>query len=55
MKKVTVDQVHEFMKLHYKADRFEGRNNADWGKDYSMNLAHYYCSSSFSRFHLLLI
>ncbi|MEY0425808.1 hypothetical protein AB7533_21190 [Providencia rettgeri] len=39
MKKVTVDQVHEFMKLHYKADRFEGRNNADWGKDYSTNLA----------------
>ncbi|MEX6147125.1 hypothetical protein AB6G26_24140 [Providencia hangzhouensis] len=39
MKKVTVDQVHEFMKLHYKADRFEGRNNADWGKDYSRCIA----------------
>nr|WP_181374716.1 hypothetical protein [Pectobacterium carotovorum] len=39
MKKVTAEQVHDFMKLHYKKDRFEGRNNSDWGKDYSMCIA----------------
>lgn len=30
---------YEFLKAHYKHDRFEGRNNNSWGKDYSACIA----------------
>lgn len=39
MQEVTVEQVYEFLKQHYKHDRFEGRNTETWGSDYSMTVA----------------
>lgn len=29
-------KAHELLAKHYKFERFEGRNNNIWGKDYSM-------------------
>lgn len=28
-----------FIREHYKHDRFEGRNDATWGRDYSYRVA----------------
>jgi hypothetical protein len=36
---VTREHHYQFLKQHYKHDRFEGRNGNGWGKDYSSNVA----------------
>lgn len=32
---LSESDVHTFLREHYKADRFEGRNNSTWGTDFS--------------------
>ncbi len=38
---VTPEQHYEFLKQHYRAARFEERNNDSWGTAYSQHIADY--------------
>ncbi|WP_272654107.1 hypothetical protein [Providencia sp. PROV091] len=38
---VTPEQHYEFLKQHYRASRFEERNNSSWGTAYSQHIADY--------------
>lgn len=35
----SLEEIHAFLSAHYKRERFEGRNDLVWGRDYSRVVA----------------
>lgn len=38
---VTYDELYQFLKTHYRPERFEKRNGNGWDKNYSHHIAAY--------------
>lgn len=38
---VSQEQLYNFLKKHYRHERFEGRNGKTWGESYSINIANH--------------